>query len=92
MAKAMKLSLRTVQRIWKAWDLAPQRIRTFKRSKDPAFAEKLVDIVGLYMAPPENAIVLSIDEKSQIQALDRTQPAPAAMRGTDGPPARGRAA
>lgn len=74
MAKAMNLSLRTVQRIWKAWDLAPQRIRTFKRSKDPAFADKLVDIVGLYMAPPENAVVLSIDEKSQIQALDRTQP------------------
>ncbi len=74
MAKAVGLSLRTVQRIWKAWDLAPQRMRTFKRSKDPDFTEKLVDIVGLYMSPPENAIVLSIDEKSQIQALDRTQP------------------
>jgi hypothetical protein len=74
MAKAMDLSLSTIQRIWKAWDLAPQRIRTFKRSRDPAFADKLVDIVGLYMAPPENAVVLSIDEKSQIQALDRTQP------------------
>jgi hypothetical protein len=82
MAKAVGLSLRTIQRIWAAWDLAPQRIRTFKRSKDPDFAAKLTDIVGLYMNPPEAAIVLSIDEKFQacpgprsgIQALDRTQP------------------
>ena len=74
MAEAVGLSLRTVQRIWKAWDLAPQRIRTFKRSKDRDFAAKLTDIVGLYINPPEAAIVLSIDEKSQIQALDRTQP------------------
>lgn len=58
MAAAMGLSLRTIQRIWTSWDLAPQRIRTFKRSKDPAFTDKLVDIVGLYMSPPENAIVL----------------------------------
>jgi hypothetical protein len=52
----------------------PPRWRTFKRSKDPAFAEKVEDIVGLYMHPPAHAVVLSIDEKSQIQALDRTQP------------------
>lgn len=74
MAAAMSLSLRTIQRIWKAWDLAPERTRTFKRSRDPDFADKMVDVVGLYMSPPESAIVLSIDEKSQIQALDRTQP------------------
>ncbi len=70
----MNLSLRTVQRIWGAHKLQPHRWRTFKRSKDPAFAEKVEDIVGLYMHPPAHAVVLSIDEKSQIQALDRTQP------------------
>jgi len=74
MAEASGLSLRTVQRIWEAHDLKPHRLRTFKRSKDPAFAEKVEDIVGLYMHPPAHAVVLSIDEKSQIQALDRTQP------------------
>ena len=74
MAAAVGLSLRTIQRIWEAHRLQPHRLRTFKRSKDPAFAEKAEDIVGLYMRPPAHAIVLSIDEKSQIQALDRTQP------------------
>jgi transposase len=74
MAKAMGVSLRTVQRIWRAHKLQPHRIRTFKRSNDPNFVAKLEDIVGLYMAPPAHALVLSIDEKSQIQALDRTQP------------------
>lgn len=74
MAKAANLSLTTIQRIWKAHNLQPHRLRTFKRSKDPAFAEKVEDIVGLYMHPPAHAVVLSIDEKSQIQALDRTQP------------------
>src|SRR5712672_583074 len=74
MAKAVGLSLRTVQRIWQAHHLQPHRIRRFKRSNDPAFAEKVEDIVGLYMHPPAHAVVLSIDEKSQIQALDRTQP------------------
>ncbi|MFP1133202.1 IS630 family transposase [Asticcacaulis sp. W401b] len=74
MAKASGLSLRTIQRIWEAHDLQPHRLRTFKRSKDPAFAEKVEDIVGLYMHPPAHALVPSIDEKSQIQALDRTQP------------------
>src|SRR5213082_714173 len=74
MAAAVGLSLRTVQRIWGTHKLQPHRWRTFKRSKDPAFAEKVEDIVGLYMHPPAHAVVLSIDEKSQIQALDRTQP------------------
>jgi hypothetical protein len=74
MAKAVGLPLRTIQRIWEAHRLQPHRIRTFKRSNDPAFAEKVEDIVGLYMHPPAHAVVLSIDEKSQIQALDRTQP------------------
>jgi transposase len=74
MARAAKLSLRTVQRIWEAYKLQPHRIRTFKRSNDPAFADKVEDIVGLYMNPPAHAVVVSIDEKSQIQALDRTQP------------------
>ena len=74
MAKAAGLSLRSVQRIWAAHKLQPHRVRSFKRSRDPKFAEKLVDIVGLYLDPPAQAVVLSIDEKSQIQALDRTQP------------------
>ena len=74
MAEATHLSLTTIQRIWKAHKLAPHRLRSFKRSNDPAFAEKVEDIVGLYMHPPAHAVVLSIDEKSQIQALDRTQP------------------
>ena len=74
MAKASGLSLTTIQRIWKAHKLAPHRLRSFKRSNDPAFAEKVEDIVGLYMHPPAHAVVLSIDEKSQIQALGRTQP------------------
>ena len=63
-----------VRKIWKAADLQPHRLRTFKISNDPAFAEKVVDIVGLYMNPPNHAVVLSVDEKTQIQALDRTQP------------------
>jgi DDE superfamily endonuclease/Homeodomain-like domain len=74
LAKTAGISLRSVQRIWTAHDLQPHRIRTFKRSRDPAFAAKLETIVGLYVAPPKHAIVLSVDEKSQIQALDRTQP------------------
>ena len=74
LAKAAGVSLRSVQRILEAHQLAPHRIRTFKLSNDPAFAEKLKDIVGLYVDPPEHAVVLSVDEKSQIQALDRTQP------------------
>ncbi len=73
-AGAVGVSLRAVQRIWEQHRLQPHRLRTFKRSKDPAFAAKVEDIVGLYMSPPHHAVVLSIDEKSQIQALDRTQP------------------
>ena len=63
-----------VRKIWKAADLQPHRFKTFKISNDPQFAEKVVDIVGLYMNPPSNAVVLSVDEKTQIQALDLTQP------------------
>src|SRR6266536_6090114 len=74
LARAAGVSLRSVQRILAAHQLAPHRIRTFNLSSDPAFAEKLKDIVGLYVDPPANAVVLSVDEKSQIQALDRTQP------------------
>jgi transposase len=74
MAEATGLSLRTVQRIWAAHELQPHRVRSFKRSRDPEFMAKLDDIVGLYVAPPRHAVVLSVDEKSQIQALDRTQP------------------
>ncbi len=74
MAKIAGVSLTSVQRIWKAHGLAPHRIRTFKLSNDPKFAAKVRDIVGLYVDPPAHALVLSIDEKSQIQALDRTQP------------------
>ena len=68
------MSLRSVQRILEAHQLAPHRIRTFKLSNDPKFADKLKDVVGLYVDPPEHAVVLLVDEKSQIQALDRTQP------------------
>ena len=74
MAKTVGLAVSTVQNIWKSHGLAPHRWRSFKLSNDPAFAGKLHDVVGLYMAPPTHAVVLSIDEKSQIQALDRTQP------------------
>jgi hypothetical protein len=65
-AKAVGISLRAVQRIWDAHRLQPHRLRTFKKSKDPAFAEKVEDVVGLYMEQPCHAVVLSIDEKSQI--------------------------
>jgi transposase len=64
----------TVQRVWKAHGLKPHRIKRFKVSRDPKFVEKLEDIVGLYMSPPEHALVLCCDEKSQVQALDRSQP------------------
>ena len=74
LAKAIGVSHGTVQRIWAKYDLQPHWIKTFKRSNDPAFTEKLHDIVGLYVDPPAHSLVLSIDEKSQIQALDRTQP------------------
>jgi transposase len=81
MAKASGLSLRTIQRIWADHKLQPHRVRTFKRSTDPDFAAKLDDVVGLYIDPPRHAVVFSIDEKSQIQALDRTQPGLPLKRG-----------
>lgn len=74
MAARQKVSPATVQRIWKKHKLQPHRVESFKFSTDPEFAPKVRDIVGLYMNPPDRAIVLSVDEKSQIQALDRTQP------------------
>ena len=74
MAKAAGVSRSTVQRIWDAHGLQPHRVTTFKLSTDPAFVEKLTDVVGLYLNPPDKAVVLCVDEKSQIQALDRTQP------------------
>lgn len=73
MAKEKGIGKTTVWRIWKAGNLKPHRIENFKFSKDPNFVEKLKDVVGLYMNPPDKAIVLSVDEKSQIQALERTQ-------------------
>ena len=66
MARHTGVSLRSVQRIWRAHDLQPHRIRTFKRSSDPEFAAKLEDIVGLYVDPPKHAVVLSVDEKSHV--------------------------
>jgi transposase len=74
MAKEVGISHRSVQRIWAEADLKPHLIKTFKISNDPAFEEKVIDIVGLYMNPPDKALVLCVDEKSQIQALDRSQP------------------
>ena len=74
MAKAQGVSEATVRRIWQQHNLKPHRVETFKLSRDPKFVDKLVDIVGLYLNPPDKALVLCVDEKSQIQALDRTQP------------------
>ena len=74
MATAMGLAVSTVQKIWRAHGLAPHRLRVFKLSRDPQFAAKVRDVVGLYVDPPAHSLVLSVDEKSQIQALDRTQP------------------
>ncbi len=74
MAKASGVSTSTVNRIWRAFSLQPHRTETFKLSTDPQFVEKVRDIVGLYLSPPANALVVCVDEKSQIQALDRTQP------------------
>ena len=74
MAKAVGIGASSVQRIWAAHGLKPHLVSTFKVSNDPRFAEKVADIVGLYLNPPDKALVFSVDEKSQIQALDRTQP------------------
>jgi len=81
MAAASNISASAVRRIWKVHGLQPHRYRQFKLSNDPKFAEKLHDVVGLYVDPPAHAIVLSFDEKSQIQALDRTQPGLPIKRG-----------
>jgi transposase len=74
MAKVMGVGKSTVQRVWDAHGLQPHRVETFKLSKDKDFVEKLTDVVGVYLNPPDKAVVLCVDEKSQIQALDRTQP------------------
>jgi len=74
MAREMGISKASVSRIWRANGLKPHRVESFKVSNDPNFADKLEAIVGLYLNPPEHALVLPVDEKSQIQALDRTQP------------------
>ena len=75
MAERTGLSRSSIGRIWKAFDLKPHRADTFKLSNDPLFVEKVFDVVGLYLNPPEGAVVLSVDEKSQVQALARSQPA-----------------
>jgi transposase len=74
MAQAAGFAPSTIHRIWKAFNLQPHRTETFKLSTDPLFVEKVRDVVGLYLSPPEHALVLCVDEKSQIQALDRSQP------------------
>jgi len=84
MAKARGISKATVQRIWKAHGLKPHLVRTFKLSRDKLFVEKLRDVVGLYLNPPDKSLVLCVDEKSQIQALDRTQPGLPLKRGRCG--------
>jgi transposase len=84
MAKAQGVSKDTVQRIWSARGLKPHRVDTFKLSNDKRFEEKLTDVVGLYLNPPDKAVVLCVDEKSQIQALDRTQPSLPMKKGRAG--------
>ena len=84
LAKKLKTSPSTVHRVWRANGLEPHLVKTFKVSNDPHFVEKLIDLVGLYLNPPGNALVLSADEKSQTQALDRTQPGPPLKRGRCG--------
>jgi transposase len=74
LAAELKISFATVARIWRKWDLQPWRVQTFKFSTDPELDAKIRDVVGLYLHPPEKAVVLCVDEKSQVQALDRTAP------------------
>ena len=74
MGVGVGVSVSSVQRIWRAHGLQPHRLRQFKLSKDPEFVDKLRDVVGLYVAPPAHAVVLSIDEKAKFRPLDRTQP------------------
>ena len=84
MAKAAGVSPAAVQRIWSAHGLKPHRVEAFKLSNDPRFVEKLTDVVGVYLNPPDKAVVFCVDEKSQIQALDRTQPGLPMKRGRCG--------
>lgn len=84
LAKHLGVSHSMVHRVWQASELKPHLVKTFKLSNDPHFVEKLIDVVGLYLNPPEHALVLSLDEKSQIQALDRTQPSLPLKRGRCG--------
>src|SRR5208283_5291877 len=84
MAKAQGVTRWVVHTIWKKYNLKPHLVRTFKVSTDPHFVEKVRDVVGLYLNPPDKALVLSVDEKSQIQALDRTQPGLPMKRGYAG--------
>lgn len=81
MAERVGVSKDTVQRVWSARGLKPHLVKTFKLSNDPQFEEKLIDVVGLYLNPPENAVVLCMDEKSSVQALDRTQPSLPMVKG-----------
>src|SRR5664280_2534548 len=81
MAKKVGVSAATVQRVWAARGLKPHLVHSFKLSNDPRFEEKLIDVVGLYLNPPDNAIVLCLDEKSSVQALDRTQPSLPMIKG-----------
>jgi transposase len=74
MAESQGVSKSTINNIWQAHQIQPHRVKTFKLSRDPKFLEKMTDVIGLYLNPPQQAIVLCVDEKSQIQALDRTQP------------------
>ena len=82
MAAATGLSQSAISRIWRAFALQPHRIETFTLSADPLFVEKVRDVVGLYLDPPERALVLCVDEKSQIQALDRSRPTLPILPGT----------
>jgi len=84
MARAQGVSKSTVQRVWQEHQLKPHLTKSFKLSRDPKFLEKLTDVVGIYLTPPQNAVVLCVDEKSQIQALDRTQPGLPIKRGRCG--------
>src|SRR5487761_2800747 len=84
MAKVVDISASSVQRIWRSHGLQPHRVKQFKLSTDPRFVDKLRDVVGLYVDPPAHAVVLSLDEESQIQALDRTQPGPPIKKGRAG--------
>jgi hypothetical protein len=84
MAKQVGVSPASVQRIWSAWGLKPHLVKTFKLSNDRHFEDKLVDVVGLYLNPPDQAVVLCMDEKSQVQALDRTQPSLPMKKGRAG--------